>query len=94
MDERMVMVTTEKRGVFAGRLLTESEDGSVVELADAQMCVYWSPAVRGVIGLAATGPDAQSRITQLTPRAKLFGVTAICDLTAEAAAAWRACPWG
>jgi len=91
--KRHVVITTDnnKRGVFAGVL--ESQEGESVVLTDAQMCIYWSKATRGVLGLAATGPADDSRIGPIVPRIELSGVTAVIDMTEEAIAGWRAMPW-
>jgi hypothetical protein len=89
---RAVMVTTDKRGVFAG--LLEQDDGQAVTLTEARMCVYWSADVRGVVGLAARGPSDTCRVTPAAPRIELRGVTAVFDLTPKALEAWRREPWG
>lgn len=93
MAKRIVLVTTNKdrRGVFCGELL--SERGSVIELKDARMAVYWSTAVKGVLGLASVGPQKGSRITPKVPRIKLNGVTSITDCTKEAVENWEKEPW-
>ena len=92
----MVVVTTnkERRGVFGGELLSGGVESGIVVLENAQMCVYWSEATRGVAGLAAIGPQKGSKITPIVPRMSLDGVTAIMEATPEAEALWRQCPWG
>lgn len=89
---KKVMVTTDKRGVFFGtpKKRTKTE----ITLTDAQMCVYWDTSVRGILGLAATGPSDKSRVTKVIPSIDLNGVTAVMDVTPEAAKAWERCPWG
>ncbi len=89
--ERNVVITTDKRGVFAGKL--ESNEGDRAVLLDAQMCVYWSKATRGVLGLAAAGPAEGSRIGPPVPRIELNGVTSVIDMAPEAIAKWKAQPW-
>lgn len=93
MKMKYVVVTTDKdrRGVFFGKL--ESEDGDVVELSDAQMCVYWSSDVKGVLGLAATGPTQACRISPSIPKIKLNGVTSVMHCSKEAVKAWEDKPW-
>lgn len=92
MSERHVVVTTDRRGVFFGAL--RSEDGDRVELAEAQMCVYWSADVRGVLGLASHGPTSGCRVTRTgVPAIRLSGVTAVIECSAEAVEAWRGAPW-
>ena len=91
-EKRFVVVCTEKRGVFGG--FVEDTTTDPIIMTDAQMCVYWSTDVKGVVGLAATGPDANCRVTKPAPSAQLHGITAVFDAADEAAAAWRSCPWG
>jgi hypothetical protein len=89
-----VVVTTEHKGVFFGFAEEPTTAGdTTVELADAQMCVYWSDSVRGILGLAATGPDKRCKITPVVPRIQLDKVTAIIQATPEAVAAWQSKPW-
>lgn len=88
------MVTTEHRGVFFGYVAPEADRASkVIELADAQMCVYWASDVRGILGLAATGPTDRSKVTRPVPRITLQGVTSVIDATPEAVALWQGRPW-
>jgi hypothetical protein len=88
---RPVVVTTQHRGVFFGNL--DSSENNTVVLSEAQMCVYWSADVCGVLGLAATGPSRGCRVTPVVPRIVLSGVTAVMDATEGAVVAWRARPW-
>jgi hypothetical protein len=93
MEKRFVVVTTDhtRRGVFAG-ILVEHEGDRVV-LEQAQNCVYWSEETRGVLGLAAMGPQKGSRIGPSVLRLELDGVTAIMDATKEAREKWQSQPW-
>ncbi len=88
----MHIVTTKHRGVFAGTITDRSGRG--ITLANARMAVYWSCETHGVVGLAATGPAAGSRITRAAPRIEPEDVTAVMDMTDEAIAAGEAEPWG
>lgn len=92
-SKRAVVVTTEHRGVFFGYLNGDGPDAKVVTITDAQMCVYWSADVHGVVGLAVTGPNKNCKVTQAAPSITLQGVTSIMDATDDAAAAWKARPW-
>lgn len=87
-----VVVTTQHRGVFFGNL-TGDRNSTTVELTAAQMCIYWSDDVRGVMGLASTGPTSRCRIGPPVPRITLQDVTAVIDATDEAVRAWQARPW-
>lgn len=91
--KRPAVVTTEHRGVFFGTLTAEDSEARTVTLTDAQMCVYWAADVRGVLGLAATGPSKKSKVTPPVPKLALTGTTAVMDATDEAVTAWRSRPW-
>jgi hypothetical protein len=91
-EKKFVVVCTEKRGVFGGYVKDTKADPIV--MTDAQMCVYWSADTRGVVGLAATGPTSDCRVTKPAPTAELRGVTAVFDCSDEAVKAWASCPWG
>ena len=86
-----VVVTTDKIGVFAGQL--DARDGDSIILKDGQMCVYWSRDVRGVVGLAATGPTKDCRVTKAATKIELNGVTSVMTCTDAARKAWEAEPW-
>ena len=89
-----VVVTTTHRGVFFG-FVPEGADltQKTVRLTQAQMCVYWSSDVRGVLGLAATGPRKGCKIGPAIPALTLQDVTSIMEAAPEAAKAWRLSPW-
>lgn len=91
MIGKPVVVTTSHQGVFGGIL--KKQTGTIVELATAQMCVYWSPDVQGVVGLAATGPTKNCRVTRPAPRILLTDVTSVAEMTSEAQTAWTKRPW-
>jgi hypothetical protein len=91
--KRPVVVTTEHRGVFFGMLNGDDPAAKVVTITDAQMCVYWSADVQGVVGLATSGPSKSCKVTPAAPKITLQGVTAVMEATKEAAEAWKARPW-
>lgn len=86
-----LVVTTEHRGVFFGYGVPTSE--SEIRLEKARMCVYWSADVKGVVGLAATGPSSLCKIGLAAPAITLRGVTSVMECSPEAAAAWEKGPW-
>jgi len=90
---RWAIVTTDKRGVFFGLVTAYDAATGVISLRDAQMCVYWSAATRGVVGLAATGPAEQSKVTRSSAGMELRGVTAVMWATDEAVERWHSYPW-
>ena len=86
-----LIVTTEHKGVFFG--LGRLTEKKIIRLADAQMCVYWSSDVKGVLGLASTGPTKTCRVGPPVPSITLQGVTSIMEVSDVAAAAWKTTPW-
>ena len=93
----MLLITTRHRGVFAGHPVPTPEghwSQPFAQLRDARMAVYWSPAMRGVLGLATVGPDADCRISRAVPGVTtLTDVTMVAEITPEAAARWEEEPW-
>ena len=85
--ERAVLVTTQHRGVFFG--YEQGRDGTTIKLRRARNCVYWSADVKGFLGLAERGPSESCKIG---PPAdiELFDVTAVAEVSKDAAEAWRA----
>lgn len=89
--ERAVLVTTAHRGVFFGYAM--DTEGETITLRRSRLCVYWSPDVRGFMGLAAAGPSKNCRIgppADITLR----NITAVLEVTPEAAEKWEKGPWG
>lgn len=87
-----VIVTTEYRGVFFG-YMNESVIDNSVTIKQAQNCVYWSSDVRGFMGLAASGPTKSCKVGPAVPSLFLNKVTAVVEVTPEAAEKWKAAPW-
>ncbi len=93
--KKAVMVTTKHRGVFFGYVSNQTlGDNDSLVIEDTRMCIYWSAAMQGVLGLATKGPDPDCRVGQAVPGpTELLGVTAIFPVTSGAAAKWEAAPW-
>ena len=87
-----VVVTTAHRGVFVG-YADAITDAPTIRLARARMVVYYSAPTRGVLGLAARGPQPGSRVTSAVDALVLRDVTGVARATDAAAAAWEAEPW-
>jgi uncharacterized protein DUF6948 len=88
--ERAVIVTTEHRGVFFGYAV--DTDGEQIKLRAARLCVYWSPDMRGFMGLASVGPSKDCKIgppADITLRA----ITSVVEVNSDAIAKWEAAPW-
>lgn len=94
MNGKPVVVTTEMRGVFFGYLENGIDKSPAeIELTNCRMCVYWSTDTKGVLGLAATGPTKECRVTLPVPKMTAYKITAILDCTPEAAEKWEQSPW-
>ena len=90
---KAVVVTTEWRGVFFGYVVDDSELPTKIILRDARNCVWWSQSIKGVLGLAASGPDANCKIGPRVPIADLWKITGVFGCSEAATAAWEAEPW-
>lgn len=91
-----VLITTDssKRGVFMGFIDPKETDKDTVTAEEVRMAVHWTSDVRGVIGLAASGPTKNCKISKAAPKAVIKGVTACVQITDDALKAWRKEPWG
>jgi hypothetical protein len=87
-----LVVTTSHKGVFFG--YAKPTANTIVRLERARMCVYWSADMKGVVGLAATGPSKDCKIGPAAPAITLHGVTLIMEVSPEAEALWNQQPWG
>lgn len=87
---RPVVVTTAHRGVFFG--YATDTDGEQIALTRSRLCLYWSEDVQGFMGLASNGPTKGCRIgppADITLR----NITAVLEVTPEAAQAWEHATW-
>ena len=84
---KLVLVTTEHRGVFAG-LVPEDQDMTVrtIRLEGARCAIYWATS-KGVAELAQVGPNDKSRVGAPATIEALHDVTAIWAMTDKA---WEA----
>jgi hypothetical protein len=76
-----LVVTTLQKGVFFGYGVPSTK--KTIRLTNAQMCIYWSASVKGVLGLASTGPNQECRITPIIPAITLQNVTSIMECSKE-----------
>lgn len=88
--ERAVVVTTAHRGVFFGYATQTS--GETIKLRAARLCVYWTPDLRGFMGLASHGPSDSCKIGPAAD-IELRSITSVVEVSAEAAARWEKGPW-
>lgn len=85
-EPRPVIVCTAHKGVFYGKAADTS--GDIIHLKGAKMAIYWG-TTRGVMELASVGPNSKSRVS-LPADIEVRSVTAIFEVTPEAAAKWEA----
>ena len=90
-EVKPLVVTTQHRGVFFGYGQETTE--KTIRIEKAQMCVYWSADVKGVVGLAADGPTASCKIGPPAPAITLQDVTSVMVVSNEAEAKWKQQPW-
>ena len=83
---RPIIVCTDKRGVVFG--YCDNVAARPIALSDARMCLYWSPDVGGVFGLAEKGPTKDCKISAVVPTITLEGVTAVMSVDPVAELAW------
>ena len=88
--ERAVIVTTTHRGVFFG--YATKTDGETIKLSRGRLCLYWSADCKGFMGLAANGPTANCKIGPAAD-IELRNITAVLEVSTDAAAAWEKAPW-
>jgi hypothetical protein len=93
MNQKPVIVTTEHRGVFFGYIENDAKLPTEITLNGVRNCVYWSGQTKGVLGLAAQGPNKECRIGPKVPSATLWKVTGVFDCTPVATEAWESEPW-
>jgi hypothetical protein len=84
-----VLVTTEFRGVFFGRIIDNKNLPDEITLSKVRNCIYWSSDVGGFLGLAANGPTSGCKIGVEVPELRLFKVTSVSPVSDEAAKKWN-----
>jgi hypothetical protein len=89
-----VLITTDKRGVFMGYIDEKSANDEILIADDVRMCVYWSADVKGILGLASSGPTKTCKITKAVPKARIRGITSVMDITKDAEKEWNKNHWG
>lgn len=91
-EKQAVVVTTKHRGVFFGYTDYPAK-GDKITLEKARMCIYWSADVKGVLGLAASGPSKSCRVGPAVSEITINAVTAIAKASPESVTAWEGAPW-
>lgn len=90
---RPVLVTTQHRGVFFGYLHGEPSKEKVV-ISKCRNVTYWDAATKSFLGLAATGPTPNCRVSAAAgAESTLFDITGVFVCTPEAVEKFEAAPW-
>lgn len=90
-NKQPLVITTAHKGVFFGYGVPT--DSKTIRLEQCRMCVYWSSETKGVVGLAADGPQKGSRITPAAPAATIQDVTSCMEASETAVRAWEKGIW-
>ncbi len=88
---RPVIICTKHRGVFYGQTEEPTESilkSETVNLKGARMGIRWG-TTNGIMQLAETGPTGNSKVGARADIG-LNGVTAVFEVTKDAAAKWEA----
>lgn len=86
---KMVLVTTEFRGVFAGYVKNDKKLPAEITITDARNCISWTSSVGGFLGLASNGPDKDCRIGARVPELTLYKVTSVTPVEDSATKKWE-----
>ncbi|MEO1211516.1 MAG: hypothetical protein AAFX78_18540 [Cyanobacteria bacterium J06638_20] len=86
---KSILITTEYRGVFFAQVgeAADLSKRTLTDLKNCRMAIRFGTD-RGVMQLAETGPTESSRISAPADIHVIHGVTAVFDVTDEAAAKW------
>lgn len=91
--QKPVLVTTAHRGVFFGYLVGEPSKAHVV-ISKCRNVTYWDAATKSFLGLAATGPTKQCRISAAAGAdSTLYDITGVFVCTPEAVEKFEQGPW-
>jgi hypothetical protein len=88
-EKQMVLVTTERKGVFVGYLESYDVDRRIAILTDVVMAIRWG-TTNGLLELTDTGPTSSSKISAVCPRARLELCECVLDVSEEAERSWLA----
>lgn len=84
-----VLVTTEFRGVFYGKVKNDSKLPGEITLQDARNCIYWSSDCNGFLGLASGGPTPSCKIGSMVKELTLYKITSVTPVSKEASKKWE-----
>ena len=86
---KFVLVTTEFKGVFFGKVKNDKRLPEKITLTEAKNCIYWSSDCKGFLGLAAFGPTSGCRIGAEIKEITLWKITSVTPVEKEAVEKWK-----
>ena len=89
MKNEKVLVTTEFRGVFYGKIKDNSKLPEQITLTNARNCIYWSSDCGGFLGLASDGPTSECRIGKEVKELTLYKITSVTPVAEKAVTSWE-----
>lgn len=86
---KSILITTAHRGVFFAQVAADKDltPQTLTDLKNCRMAIRFGTD-RGVMQLAETGPTSSSRISAPADIPVIHAVTAVFDVTDEAAQKW------
>lgn len=87
---KKVLITTAHKGVWYAEVATDKDltTETLTNLKNCKMAIYWG-TTKGLHELCETGPTKSSRISAPADIPVLHKVTAVFDVTDQAAEAWN-----
>lgn len=84
-----VIITTEYRGVFFGKILKEDFEKTTIKVQDCRNVRYWSSETNGFQGLSSIGPNKDCIISaKAGGEVVLHKVTSVTTCSPEAIVKW------
>ena len=85
---KQVIITTERRGVFFGDLVSYDPSTRVGVLDNVVMAMRYG-TTKGLLELADTGPTSASKLSATAPRIRLELCECVIDVSEKAGKAWN-----
>lgn len=84
-----VLVTTEFRGVFFGKIKNAQKLPAEITITRGRNCIYWSSDCGGFLGLASSGPTSRCRIGAMVSELTLYKITSVSPVSDSAVKKWE-----
>jgi len=86
---KYVLVTTEYKGVFYGKVIDDSEYPKLMTLGEARNVIYWSSDCNGFLGLASKGYTKDCKIGEKVNEIDLVDLTSMTPVSKKAQKVWN-----